>query len=94
LTDAGVLALQGSLPAVSAPAVASIDVPSGDPFFLQTDPASGFGISGRNDKPSSLLYFDGRLYLAGHAPAGTPVVGYLAYSSDGGTTWTEVPHSP
>jgi hypothetical protein len=94
LTDAGVLAFEGPVPAFSDVSIASIDTPSGEPFILQTDPAGDLEVTGRNDKPSSLLFFNNRLYLAGHSPAGKPVMGYLAYSDDYGQTWTEVPGSP
>ena len=93
LTDAGVLTVIGPVSGLVGFSIASIDVPSGDPFFLE-DAAGPGGVSGNNDKPSSLLYFNGRLYLAGHYPAGNPVAGYLAYSDDFGQTWIEVPNSP
>jgi len=48
----------------------------------------------RNDKPSSLLCVDDRLYFAGHSPLGDPTYGYIAYSDDHGKTWTEIPGSP
>ena len=50
--------------------------------------------SDRDDKPSSLLYVNDKLYWAGHSPLGDPKFGYIAYSNDYGKTWTEVPNSP
>ncbi|MFH1403736.1 MAG: DUF4185 domain-containing protein [Candidatus Altiarchaeota archaeon] len=46
-----------------------------------------------NDKPSSLLFIDGRLYAYIHSPLGDPMVGYLAYSDDYGLTWTRLKDS-
>lgn len=40
-----------------------------------------------NDKPSSLLYLDGRLVGAFHSPLGDAWIGYLAVSEDKGATW-------
>ncbi len=48
----------------------------------------------RDDKPSSLIFIDGRLYLAGHTPLGNADYGYIAWSDDYGQTWSEIPHSP
>ncbi len=93
LTDAGVMAFSGPLPEFEDAENISIDVPTGEPFFL-SDSGGNLDITGRNDKPSSLLYYNGRLYFAGHSPAGFPVIGYLAYSEDYGRTWIEVPDSP
>ncbi|MFQ6094329.1 MAG: PA14 domain-containing protein, partial [bacterium] len=85
-TDCGVGVLKGTVPY----------------FLLEEDPnnyvRSKFVPDGqgteRNDKPSSLLLFDGRLYFAGHTPLGDPDYGYIAYSDDYGLTWVEVPGSP
>ncbi len=52
------------------------------------------GTTVRNDKPSSLLFYKGTLYFAGHSPLGDAEFGYLASSRDHGATWTEVPGSP
>ena len=41
----------------------------------------------KNDKPSSLLFFDGRLYAQFHSPLGDADIGYLAYSNDYGKNW-------
>lgn len=94
LTDAGILALEGPVPNFESGGNVSVHVPGGDPFILQDNPRASLDVTGRNDKPSSLLFVDGRLYFAGHSPAGQPVMGYLAYSDDYGQTWTEVPNSP
>lgn len=93
LTDAGVMAFSGPLPEFDNVENISIDVPTGEPFFL-SDSGGNLDVTGRNDKPSSLLFYNGRLYFAGHSPAGFPVIGYLAYSEDYGRTWIEVPNSP
>lgn len=93
LTDAGVLALTGPIPP-SDGANASIDVPSGDPFFL-AGPGGSLDVSGTNDKPGSLLFHGGRLYFAGHqSEPGGATLGYVAFSDDHGQTWTQVPDSP
>ena len=39
-----------------------------------------------NSKPTSLLFLDGRLYVAIHQPLCLPRQGFLAYSDDGGAT--------
>jgi parallel beta-helix repeat protein len=93
LTDAGVLAFEGPVPEFTDVLVASIDVPSGEPFF-RTNPDGSLDIFGDNDKPSSLLFVDGRLVFAGHRPAGNPVEGYLAVSDDYGLSWVKIPGSP
>jgi len=89
-TDAGVAALEGIVPEftnANSPfeCVRSIHVPDG--IGWSSDP-------GTNDKPSSILCLDGRLYFAGHTPLGAPDYGYIAYSDDYGLSWTEVPNSP
>lgn len=43
-----------------------------------------------NDKPSSLLYLDGRLVGAFHSPLGDAWIGYLAVSQDQGATWQRI----
>jgi hypothetical protein len=84
-TDCGVGVLKGNVPY----------------FVVETDPICYVrsknvpdGTTARNDKPSSLLYYKGRLYFAGHSPLGNADFGYIAYSKDKGATWTEVPGSP
>jgi hypothetical protein len=91
-TTAGLLALDGPVPEFhgceEASCVVSLHVPAGrTPFGAGPDPS-------RNDKPSSLLFLDGRLLLAGHRPSGEPTRAYLAYSDDHGRTFTEVEESP
>jgi hypothetical protein len=87
-TDAGVAALEGSVPyftntASAFECIRSIHIPD------------GIAWEGQDDKPSSILCIDGRLYLAGRTPAGdNPVYGYIAYSDDYGLNWTEVADSP
>lgn len=93
LTDSGILAFIGPVPGFVDVTIPFVDVPSGEPFFLETLDGQK-DISGNNDKPSSILFYDGRLYWAGHYPAGAPTYGYLAYSDDYGQTWTEVQNSP
>lgn len=72
-------------------------------FYIEPDPKDyvrckfvpdGQPTSFRDDKPSSLLFIDGRLYLAGHTPLGDADYGYIAYSDDYGKTWIEIPGSP
>jgi len=41
-----------------------------------------------NNKPSSLLFYNGTLYAQFHSPLGDADVGYLAFSKDYGKTWT------
>jgi hypothetical protein len=89
-TDAGVAALEGPVLAFSNVSnnyecVRGIHVPDGI--------AWGIGMA-EDDKPSSMLYLNERLYFAGHTPMGDPNYGYIAYSDDKGITWTEVPNSP
>ena len=43
--------------------------------------------SPENNKPSSLLFYNGTLYAQIHSPLGNADVGYLAYSNDYGKTW-------
>ena len=43
-----------------------------------------------DDKPSSLLFLDGRLYGQFHSPLGDSRIGYLAYSDDYGLHWVRV----
>jgi hypothetical protein len=87
-TPFGLLRLTGDLPApepcAGGACVIARDIPSGDAGSAR----------GSNDKPSSLLFADGRLYLAAHRPAVAPVYGYIAVSDDRGRTFSEVPGSP
>lgn len=95
LTDAGVAMATGPVPGFDHVENVAIDVPGDGPSFVTVDePPGSLELLGTNDKPSSLLFADGRLYLAGHHPAGAPVEGYVAHSDDDGRTWTRVPGSP
>ncbi len=90
-TDAGVAVLKGPVPDFTnctSPfdCIRSIHVPDGGTGW-------GDSLTG-DDKPSSILFYNGRLYFAGHTPLGDPDYGYVAYSDDYGLHWTEVPNSP
>jgi hypothetical protein len=74
-TDCGIARFTGSFPSITA-TEQCIDAPTALP--------------GVNDKPSSLLYFNSRLYGLFHSPLGDAWIGYLAYSDDYGKTWTRV----
>jgi len=95
ITDLGLLRFGGSPPGF-APCnpeercIVARNIPSGVEFFDD----EGSAPVDRNDKPSSLLYLDGRLVLAGHSPALYAEQGWLAWSDDGGESWTEVPDAP
>jgi len=93
LTQAGLLRVEGPVAAFKGcgkECLMSINIPTGIPQFEQgIDPYTR-----RTDKASSLLYCDGVLYWAGHDPSGIPRQGYIAYSTDFGRTWSEVPSTP
>ena len=94
LTQAGVFRLEGPVDQFSGcdreQCIRSIHIPSGIPQFKYgTDPTTR-----RGDKPSSLLFYNGTLYWHGHQLMASPHYGYIAYSTDYGKTWTEVPNSP
>ncbi len=74
-TDCGIACLKGTLPLIEA-GERCRDAPTPEP--------------GVNDKPSSLLFLDGRLCGHFHSPLGDPWIGYLAYSDDYGRTWTRI----
>lgn len=98
-TDAGLGVLRSPVMApdpCQADCIVSLNVPSG----VAIDPADPLP---RNSKPSSLLFYNGRLYWAGiyqvadwppSPDALSPDYGYIAYSDDYGQTWTEVKNSP
>jgi hypothetical protein len=98
-SDAGLGILHGPIKApdpCQGDCIVSLNVPSGRPI----DPTSP---TPRNSKPSSLLFYGGRLYWAGiyqvaetpqAADAPSPDYGYIAYSDDYGQNWTEVENSP
>ncbi|MBN1552950.1 DUF4185 domain-containing protein, partial [bacterium] len=84
-THTGLAEFTGELPGVQCDpqpsgCIRSIHIPLGDPD--------------QDNKPSSLLFIDGRLYFAGKTPLGEPDEGYIAYSDDNGVSWTKVPNSP
>ena len=84
-TDLGIARLTGAVPNLTCE-----PLPNG--CVRARSIPSGF--QDHDDKPSSILAIDGRLYLAGHTPLGEPDEGYIAYSDDWGSTWTKVPDSP
>ncbi len=90
ITDVGLLKLTGPVPDFDecevGDCVISRHIPDDIPAYRV--------VESRNDKPSSLLFVDGRLYAAIHDFAGEPTYGYIAYSDDYGATWTEMNDSP
>jgi hypothetical protein len=76
MTDCGILKYSGDPPELK-PTIVRLDAPT--QLEARVD-----------DKPSSLLAVDGRLYGHFHSPLGDPRIGYLAYSSDYGSNWTRV----
>ena len=72
-TDCGIARFTGDLPNLSAEEMLH-SAPTPEPPV--------------NDKPSSLLYIDGRLYGHFHSPLGDAWLGFLAWSDDKGKTWT------
>ncbi|MFH1784829.1 MAG: DUF4185 domain-containing protein [Candidatus Micrarchaeota archaeon] len=91
VSDAGLIVMGGDAPYFDncqENCIVSTDIPNGVPIdFLQNQ-------GDRNDKPSSLLFYNGTLYWAGHSPGEIPKFGYIAYSDDYGKTWKEVENSP
>jgi len=84
VTDAGVASMTGILPNL-----ACVMGPSGCEKYRDIpDGISGFPFTEGDDKPASILALDGRLYLAGYSPQQHIAEGYIAYSEDGGATWT------
>ncbi len=76
MTDCGIFKLTGDPPKLT-PAIVLLDAPT------QFEPRV-------DDKPSSVLFLDGRLYGHFHSPLGDPRIGYLAYSDDYGQNWLRV----
>jgi hypothetical protein len=76
VTDCGAVKFTGAPPNLT-PTVLLRDVPT--QFEVRVD-----------DKPSSVLFLDGRLYGQFHSPLGDARMGYLAYSDDYGKKWTRV----
>lgn len=66
-TDCGIARFTGSFP----------DIAAEERCFNAPTPLPDV-----NDKPSSLLYFNSRLYGLFHSPLGDAWIGYLAYSDD------------
>lgn len=94
LTQAGLYRLAGPIADFAGcqqdACIQSRRIPSGQPQFAYGQDAT----MNRGDKPSSLLAIDGMLYWAGHQLMIDPKIGYIAWSSDRGKTWNEVPNSP
>ncbi len=87
-TPAGLLLLNGA-PPTFAPCegedqcVISRHIPYGD-----------YSVFINSDKPSSLIFINGRMYAHMHYPPGEPTYGYMAYSDDYGRTWNYVDGAP
>ncbi|MBU7046862.1 MAG: DUF4185 domain-containing protein [Theionarchaea archaeon] len=77
-TDMGIGRLSGSLPDITGVTLYRDSYTEEDDISL-------------NNKPSSLLFLDGRLYVQVHSPLGDPSIGYLVYSDDYGITWKRAP---
>jgi len=73
--DCGIAQFSGNLPDIKAEEICYL-APTVEPNV--------------NDKPSSLLFMDGRLYGHFHSPLGDPWIGYLAYSDNYGRTWQRI----
>ena len=87
-TPAGLVRLSGPVPDFAPcegpdQCVVSRHIPYGDYTVFQN-----------SDKPSSLIFINGRMYMPMHYPPGEPTYGYLAYSDDYGRTWAQIPDSP
>lgn len=76
-SDVGVAILKGNLPNLE-----------GENIYHEKHP--GLIKLVDNDKPSGLLFLDGRLYGHFYSPLAIPRIGYNAYSDDYGKTWTRV----
>jgi len=74
-TDCGIAKFSGSFPTITAEE-RCVNAPTSVPDV--------------NDKPSSLLYFNKRLYGHFHSPLGDAWIGFLAFSDDYGKTWARV----
>ena len=77
LSDVGVARLEGLLPNLQGKIV-----------YYEKHP--GILRLGDNDKPSSLLFLNGRLYGHFFSPLANPRIGYTVYSDNYGKTWTRV----
>ncbi len=76
MTDCGIVKYTGDPPNLR-PRVVRRDAP--DQFEPRID-----------DKPTSFLAIDSRLYGQFHSPLRDPRIGYIAYSDDRGRNWTRV----
>ncbi len=76
MTDCGLVQFTGNPPNLK-PRVVRRDAPT------QFEPRV-------DDKPSSFLSIDGRLYGQFHSPLGDARIGYLAYSDDQGSNWSRI----
>jgi len=87
-TDAGLLALGGDVPefdaCVGEDCIIARHIPTTD-----IPPVGEDGSVQKDLKTSSMLAVGDRIYVATHSPAGEPVLGFIAYSDDGGQSWTE-----
>ena len=77
-TDMGIGRLTGTLPDITGVTLFRDSYTEQDDISL-------------NNKPSSLLFLNGRLYVQVHSPLGDPSVGYIVYSDDYGVTWKRAP---
>lgn len=75
----GLMKIRGNLPNVNAEVVKR--------FMPLSDEIN-------NSKPSSLLFYDKRLYVAIHSPLVKPDMGFIAYSDDYGKTFNYDMNSP
>ena len=87
-TPAGLIRLSGGVPNFDTcpgqdQCVVSRHVPFGDMTAFVN-----------SDKPSSLIFIKGRMYIHMHYPAGDPTHGYLAYSDDYGVHWNIIQGTP
>ena len=71
-SDCGIARFSGKLPDIKAEEIKYI-APTNSPDV--------------DDKPSSLICIDGRIYGHFHSPMGIPWIGYVAFSDDHGKTW-------
>ena len=87
-TPAGLVELRGPVPEFD-------DCPGPDQCVVSRHiPYGDYTVFDHSDKPSSLVFANGRLYATMHYPPGEVRQGYLAYSDDYGRTWAIVPGSP
>lgn len=87
-TPAGLVELRGPVPEFE-------DCPGPDQCVVSRHiPYGDLTAFEHSDKPSSLVFVNGRLYAAMHYPPGQVTSGYLAYSDDYGRTWNVAPGSP